>query len=144
MLRSFSVLLSLLMLLGCASDSLPWQRYEQEDFPAHVREVVTRLGNVIDAKHSATYGAWTIGFDKSNPSASYYCAQDTICSIRISNLRCARTSEGSIPCDWKLTKDASCKLIIPGTQEEFNFACPYDVSLGPKKKEKAKGNIASP
>lgn len=40
------------MLLGCASDSLPWQRYEQEDFPAHVREVVTRLGNVIDAKHS--------------------------------------------------------------------------------------------
>ena len=144
MLRIVCAFLFFLLLVGCASDSLPWQRYEQEDFPAQVRDMVTRLGNVIDAKHSATYGTWTIGFDKRNPSASYTCAQDTVCYIRISNLRCARTSEGSIPCDWKLTKDARCKLFIPKTQDEFDFACPYDVSLGPKIKENAQGKSASP
>lgn len=144
MLRSFFAFVSLLTLLGCAADSLPWQRYKQEDFPAQVRDMVTRLGNVIDAKHSATYGIWTIGFDEGTPAASYYCAQDTVCYIKISNLKCAASSGDSVPCDWKLYTNASCKLIIPQRQGEFDFACPYDVSLARGKEENAKVNVASP
>lgn len=123
-----------LMVLGCATNSLLWQRFTEKDFPARVDSVMTRLGDSLDAEHRLTYGSWKIGFGKDKPNASYNCPQDSTCSIVISNLRCEHSAGGSAPCQLKLSDDAICKLVIPERRESFRLECPLDVSLEPKSK----------
>ncbi len=144
-LTEVSVLVLIVLLVrGCASDSPLWQRHPEKDFPAPVNSIVTHLGDFIDAKHVVTYGTWTVGFGKDEPHASYNCPQDTTCHIMISNLRCDRSSGGSAACGLKLYENSTCRLIIPERQEAFQIHCPYDVSLGPKKgDDKAKTTKAS-
>jgi hypothetical protein len=132
-----------LMVSGCATDSLLWQRYTENDFPARVHSVETRLGNVLDAKNELTYGSWTISFGEGNPYASYNCPQDASCAIIISNLRCEHSAGGHAPCELKLYHNATCKLVIPETGEAIEIRCPVAVSLEPKSKgDKDKTNIA--
>ncbi len=134
-----------LMVLGCATNSLLWQRFTEKDFPAQVDSVMTRFGDSLDTEHRLTYGSWKIGFGKDKPNASYHCPQDSICSIVISNLRCDYSAGGSAPCDLKLSDDATCKLVIPERRESFRLECPLDVSLEPKSKgDKDKANTARP
>jgi len=134
-----------LMVLGCATNSLLWQRFTKEDFPARVDSVMTRSGDFLDTEHRATYGPWKIGFGKDKPNASYNCPQDVICYIVISNLRCDHSAGGSAPCELKLYDDATCKLVIPERRESFRLAFPLDVSLEPKSKgDKDKANTTRP
>ena len=133
MLRHLFMCAWAVMVMGCTTpDPLLWQRYTENDFPAQVQSVMTRLGDILDNEHKLTYGSWKIGFGKGNPPASYTCAQDSICEIRISNLRCDRSPSGSVPCDLKLYNDATCQLIFPERRETLQIACPLDVSLEPK------------
>jgi hypothetical protein len=124
-----------LMVSGCATESLLWQRHTENDYPAQVRSVKTRLGNVLDAKHRLAYGSWTVGFGEGKPYASYNCPQNTNCEINISNLRCDHSAGGSASCELKLYDDATCKLVIPETQEVIEILCPLDVSLEPKSQD---------
>ena len=132
-----------LMVFGCATGSLLWQRYTENDFPAQVHSIATALGGIVDAKNKVTYGPWTVSFGESKPYASYNCSLDSICEISISNLRCEHAAGGSVPCELKLKKDATCKLVIPEKQEELPIGCPLVVALGPKiKGDKDKSDIA--
>jgi len=132
-----------LMVFGCATGSLLWQRYTENDFPAQVHSIATALGGIVDAKNKVTYGPWTVSFGESKPYASYNCSLDSICEIRISDLRCDHAAGGSVPCELKLKKDATCKLVIPEKQEELPIGCPLVVALGPKiKGDKDKTDMA--
>jgi hypothetical protein len=123
------------MVLGCATNSLLWQRFTEKDFPARVDSVMSPFGDSsMDTEHRLTYGPWKIGFGKDKPTASYNCPQDSICYIVISNLRCDHSAGGSAPCHLKLYNDATCKLVIPERRESFRLGCPRDVSLEPKSK----------
>jgi outer membrane protein len=122
-----------LMVFGCATDSLLWQRYTENDFPAQVHSVNTPQGNV-DAKNRLTYGSWTVSFGEGTPYASYNCSLYTICEITISNLRCDHSAGGRAPCELKLKDNATCKLAIPERREAFQIRCPFDVALEPKSK----------
>jgi hypothetical protein len=134
-----------LMVLGCATDSLLWQRFTEKDFPARVDSVMTRFGDSLDTEHTLTYGPWKVGFGKDKPNAFYNCPQDSICYIVISNLRCDHFTSGSAPCELKLYDDATCKLVIPKRLESFRIGCPLDVSLEPKSKgDKDKANTTRP
>jgi len=146
MLRHLFMCAFAVMVMGCTTtDPLLWQRYTEKDFPAQVHSVMTRLGDILDNEHKLTYGSWKIGFGKGNPPAYYTCAQDSICEIRISNLRCDRSPSGSVPCDLKLYNDATCQLIFPERREALQIWCPLDVSLEPKTEDnKANTTIASP
>jgi len=132
-----------LLVFGCATGPLLWQRYTEQDFPAPVHSITTALGGLVDAKNKVTYGPWTVSFGKGTPYASYTCSPDSICEISISPLRCDHAAGGSVPCDVKLKKDATCKLVIPDKQEELPIACPLFVALGPKSTgEKDKSDLA--
>ena len=134
-----------LMVSGCATDSLLWQRHTEHDFPAQVHSVKTRLGNVLDAKHRLAYGSWTVSFGEGQPYASYHCPQNTNCEIIISNLRCDRSTGGSASCELKLYDNATCKLVIPETREAIEILCPLDVALEPKSQgDKDQTNNAPP
>jgi hypothetical protein len=122
-----------LMVFGCATGSLLWQRYTENDFPARVDSVNTPLGNV-DAKNKLTYGEWTVSFGEGKPYASYNCSLFSICEISISNLRCDHSAGGRAACELKLYQNATCKLVIPDTREAFQILCPFDVALEPKSK----------
>jgi len=131
------------LVVGCATGALVWQRYTENDFPAQVHSIATALGGIVDAKNKVTYGPWTVSFGEAPPYASYTCAPDSICEIRISNLRCEHAAGGRVPCDLKLKQDATCKLVIPEKQEELPIGCPLVVALGPKlTDDKAKAGIA--
>lgn len=121
-----------LMVLGCATSSLLWQRYTENDFPARVNSVTTRQGNVLDAKSGLTYRSWTVSFGEGKPYASYKCPQNTICEIVISNLRCDHSAGGRASCELKLYHNATCELVIPETGERLQIRCPLNVSLEPK------------
>lgn len=145
MLQYLAGLACALMVLGCATNSLLWQRFTEEDFPARVDSVMTQFGESLDLKNTLTYGPWKIGFGKDKPNASYKCPQDSICYIVISNLRCDHSAGGSAPCHLKLYNDASCRLVIPERQESFQVECPLDVLLEPKSKgDKDKANTTRP
>jgi hypothetical protein len=145
MLRYLAGFACALMVLGCATNSLLWQRFTEKDFPARVDSVMTQFGDSLDPKNTLTYGSWKIGFGKDKPNASYKCPQDSICYIVISNLRCDHSAGGSAPCQLKLYNDASCKLVIPERRESFQVGCPLDVSLEPKSKgDKDKANTTRP
>lgn len=123
-----------LMVFGCATDSLLWQRYTENDFPARVNSVTTQLGNVLDAKNELGYRTWTVKFGEGKPYASYNCPQNTICAIIISNLRCDHSAGGSASCELKLYDNATCELVILETGETLKIQCPLNVSLEPKSK----------
>jgi len=145
MRRYLSAFACALMVSGCATGSLLWQRHTENDFPAQVHSVNTQLGNALDAKHRLTYGSWTVRFGEGQPYASYNCPQNTNCEIIISNLRCDDSAGGSASCELKLYDNATCKLVIAETREAFEILCPRDVSLEPKSKgDKDQTNNAPP
>ena len=59
----------MVLLMGCATDSLSWQRYTENDFPARVRSVTTSLGYVLDAERGVNYRQWTVSIGKGIPYA---------------------------------------------------------------------------
>jgi hypothetical protein len=145
MWRYLSAFACALMVSGCATDSLLWQHHTENDFPAQVRSVTSRLGNVLDANRELAYGSWTVRFGKGKPYASYNCPQNTNCEINISNLRCDHSAGGSAPCELKLYDNATCKLVIPERREAFEILCPLDVALEPKSQgDKDQTNNAPP
>jgi hypothetical protein len=145
MQRYLSAFACALMVSGCATGSLLWQHHTENDFPAQVHSVTSRLGNVLDANRELTYGSWTVRFGKGKPYASYNCPQNTNCEINISNLRCDDSAGGSAPCELKLYDNATCKLVIPETREAFEILCPLDVALEPKSQgDKDQTNNAPP
>lgn len=145
MQRYLSAFACALMVSGCATDSFLWQHRTENDFPAQVRSVTSRLGNVLDANSELTYGSWTVRFGKGKPYASYNCSQNTNCEIKISNLRCDNFAGGSASCELKLYDNATCKLVIPETREAFEIFCPLDVALEPKSQgDKDQTNNAPP
>jgi hypothetical protein len=145
MRRYLSAFACALMVSGCATVPLLWQRHTENDFPAQVHSVKTRLGNVLDAKHRLNYGSWTVSFGEGQPYASYNCPQNTNCEIIISNLRCDDSAGGGAPCELKLYDNATCKLVIPERREAVEILCPLDVALEPKSKgDKDQANNAPP
>jgi hypothetical protein len=145
MRRYLSAFACALMVSGCATGSLLWQRHTENDFPAQVHSVNTQLGNVLDAKHRLTYGSWTVSFGEGQPYASYNCPQNANCEIIISNLRCDKSAGGSASCELKLYDNATCKLVIPEKREAIEILCPRDVALEPKSKgDKDQTNNAPP
>ena len=137
MRQHLSLLACALTVFGCATDSLLWQRYTENDFPARVDSVSTKQGNVLDANHSLTYGSWTVRFAEGKPYASYTCPINKICEITISNLRCDRSAGGQPSCELKLYENATCELVIHETRETFQVRqvrCPLDVALEPMSK----------
>jgi hypothetical protein len=121
------------LVLGCATrDPLLWQRYTKNDFPARVKSVTTRYGNILDATRSLTYGSWTVSFNEGIPYALYICPQNKSCQIIIRTLNCNHSDRGRASCALKLYDNASCELVIPERQETFKIWCPSDVSLEPE------------
>src|SRR5215475_8819225 len=131
------------LVVGCATGALVWQRYTENDFPAQVQSITTTLGGIVDAKNKVTYGPWTVSFGEGNPYASYNCSLYSICEMNISNLMCDHSAGGRASCELKLKHNATCKLVIPERQEEIPIGCPLSVALGPKRKgDKDKTPIA--
>ena len=119
-------------IMGCATDTPSWQRYTQNDFPAPVHSVTTRLGNVLDYERDLTYSPWTVSFGKGIPYAFYNCRENRGCGIMIRNLKCDHTSSGRTSCELKLYDDANCDLVIPERKETLRILCPIELSLDPK------------
>ena len=130
----------LLLISGCATESLEWQRRTQNDFPARVDMVITRLGNVLDAKHGLQYGPWTVMSAEGGPVATYRCPEGGICEIHISNLQCEHSNGDRASCEVVLYKNAICELAVTGRRKVLEIACPTEVALKPK----GKGGVASP
>src|SRR5262245_2056667 len=84
----------LLLISGCATESLEWQRRTKNDFPARVDMVITRLGNVLDEKRGLQYGPWSVMSGKGGPYATYQCPEGGVCEINISNLQCEHATRG--------------------------------------------------
>lgn len=116
------------LITGCASPPLLWERYTEKDFPARVRSVTTALGNVLDEKRVLKYGSWTVGFGKGIPYAFYKCTPQE-CEITIRNLKCDN-SGGRVSCLMKLhsKNHPACELIVP-EQDTLQILCPHDVLL---------------
>jgi hypothetical protein len=116
--------------IGCTKESLSWQRYADQDFPARLRSLTTPLGSVLDANRVLRYRSWTVSFGKGIPYAFHKCTQSEECEIIISNLMCDHPSDGHVPCQLKLHNKAnpSCELIVP-ERETFQIGCPHDVAL---------------
>jgi hypothetical protein len=127
-MRQQLVCVCAVMIVGCATEPLLWQRYTQNDFPARVRSVTTALGNVLDDSRVLKYGAWTVSFGKGIPYAFYKCTPQE-CEILIRNLKC-ESSNGRVPCLLKLHSKArpSCELIVP-ERDTVQILCPHDLLL---------------
>src|SRR5262249_60707140 len=115
------------LVVGCATGAVVWQRYTENDFPAQVHSIATALGGIVDAKNKVTYGPWTVSFGESPPFASYTCAPDSICVIRISNQRCEHAGGGRVPSELELKQDETCRHVIPGEQKELAIGYPQCV-----------------
>lgn len=122
----------MVLAMGCATDSVSWQRYTQNDFPAPVHSVTTRLGNVLDYERDLTYSPWTVSFGKGIPYAFYNCRENGGCGIMIRNLKCDHASGGRASCELKLYDNATCDLAIPERKETLHILCPIEVALDPK------------
>jgi len=123
----------MVLVMGCATDSLSWQRYTKNDFPARVRSITTSLGYVLDAEGGLNYRQWTVSFGKGIPYAFYNCLQNKGCAIIIRNLKCDHSSGERASCEMKLynNDNATCDLVI-SERETFHIRCPVDVSLEPE------------
>ena len=127
-MRRLLVWVCAVLIMGCFTEPLLWQRYTEKDFPARVRSVTTALGNVLDEKRVLKYGAWTVSFGKGIPYEFYKCTPRE-CEILIRNLKCD-ASDGRVPCELKLHNQErpTCELIVPG-RETLQILCPHDVLL---------------
>lgn len=123
----------MVLLIGCATDSLSWQRYTEKDFPARVRSVTTSLGYVLDAERGVNYRQWTVSFGKGIPYAFYNCLRNKDCAIIVRNLKCDHSSSERASCELKLynNENATCDLVI-SERETFHIQCPLDVSFEPE------------
>ena len=128
------VLACMLLVSGCATESLEWQRRTQNDFPARVDMVITRMGNVLDENRGLQYGPWTVISGEGGPAATYQCPQDGICEINITNLQCEHTNGDRASCELILYKNAICELAVTGRRKVLEIACPTEVALTPKGK----------
>ena len=140
MRQYFYALTCALLLSGCATKSLEWQQHTEDEFPTRVNWIISQVGNVLDAKRSLRYGAWTVTSGEGGPSATYHCPQEGICEINLSNLQCQQSTGGPASCQLILYKNAICELVIPEKKETLEIGCPIEVALKPK----GKGEIASP
>jgi hypothetical protein len=129
MRQQLFVVAYVMMVVACAPESLLWQRYTENDFPARVRSVTTALGNVLDESRVLKYGAWTVSFGKGIPYAFYRCAPNSGCEISIKNLKC-ESSQVRVGCVLKLQNrnHPTCELIIP-EREALQILCPHDMVL---------------
>lgn len=132
MRQLFCALASALLVSGCATKSLEWQRHTENEFPTRVNWIISQLGNVLDAKRGLRYGAWTVTSGEGGPYATYRCPQDGICEINISNLQCEQSPSGRASCELILYKNAICELVIPEKRETLEIGCPIQVALKPK------------
>jgi outer membrane protein len=123
-----------LLISGCATDSLEWQQRTENDFPARVDMVITRLGNVLDEKRSLQYGPWSIMSAEGGPAATYECPTGGICEIHISNLQCEHSNGDRASCEIVLYKNAICELAVTGRRKVLEIGCPTEVALKPKGK----------
>lgn len=123
-----------LLVSGCATDSLEWQRRTENDFPARVKWITSQVGNVLDAKRGLRYGSWTVTSGEGEPYATYQCPQDGICAIIISNLQCEQSPGDHASCELRLYKNAICEVVIPEKREIFEIGCPTYIALKPKGK----------
>jgi outer membrane protein len=128
------VVACVLLISGCATESLEWQRRTKNDFPARVDMVITRLGNVLDEKRGLQYGPWTLMSGEGGPVATYECPPDGICEIMISNLQCEHTNGDRASCELILYKNAICELAVTGRRKVLEIQCPTEVALKPKGK----------
>jgi hypothetical protein len=140
MRRYISALVCALLISGCATKSLEWQRHTGDDFPTRVNWIISPKGNVLDANGGLQYGSWTVISGEGGPYATYQCPQDGICEINISNLQCQQSTGGPNSCELILYKNAICELVIPKKKETLNIGCPIDVAFAPK----GNGETASP
>ncbi len=140
MRQYFLALACALLVSGCATKSLEWQRQTENEFPTRVNWIISQVGNVLDAKRGLRYGTWTVTSGEGGPYATYQCPQDGICEINISNLQCEQSTGGRSSCELVLYKNAICELVIPEKRETLEIGCPIQVALKPK----GKGETASP
>ena len=140
MRQHFLALACALLVSGCATKSLEWQRQTENEFPARVNWIISQVGNVLDAKRGLRYGTWTVTSGEGGPYATYQCPQDGICEINISNLQCEQSTGGRSSCELVLYKNAICELVIPEKRETLEIGCPIQVALKPK----GKGEISTP
>ena len=140
MRQYFLALACALLVSGCATKSLEWQRHTEDEFPTRVNWIISQVGNVLDAKRGLRYGTWTVTSGEGGPYAAYQCPQDGICEINISNLQCEQSTGGRSSCELVLYKNAICELVIPEKRETLEIGCPIQVALKPK----GKGETASP
>jgi hypothetical protein len=124
-----------LLVSGCATKSLEWQRHSEDEFPTRVNWIISQVGNVLDAKRGLRYGTWTVTSGEGGPYAAYQCPQDGICEINISNLQCEQSAGGRSSCELVLYKNAICELVIPEKRETLEIGCPIQVALKPKAKQ---------
>ena len=129
-----------LLISGCATKSLEWQRHTEDEFPTRVNWIISQVGNVLDAKRGLRYGTWTVTSGVGGPLATYQCPKDGICVINIRNLQCQQATGGPSSCELVLYKNAICELVIPEKRETLEIGCPIDVALKPK----GEGEKASP
>ena len=137
MRQQFCAFACVLLISGCATDSLEWQQRTKNDFPARVSSIITRLGNVLDANNGMGYGSWTVTFGEGGPYATYQCPSGGICEIKISNLQCEQSAGGRTACELILYKNAICEVVIPEKRKTFEIGCPVEVALKPKGKGEA-------
>lgn len=140
MRQYFLTLACALLVSGCATKSLEWQRQTENEFPTRVNWIISQVGNVLDAKRGLRYGTWTVTSGEGGPYATYQCPQDGICEINISNLQCEQSTGGRSSCELVLYKNAICELVIPEKRETLEIGCPIQVALKPK----GKGEISTP
>ena len=138
--QHFCALACALLVSGCATKSLEWQRHTEDEFPTRVNWIISQVGNVLDAKRGLRYGTWTVTSGEGGPYATYQCPQGGICEINISNLQCQQSTGGPASCELILYKNAICELVIPEKRETLEIGCPIEVALKPK----GKGETASP
>src|SRR5215217_356063 len=128
-----------LLISGCATKSLEWQRHTEDEFPTRVNWIISQKGNILDANSGLRYGPWTVASGEAGPYATYQCPQDGICEIKISNLQCQQSTGGPASCELILYKNAICELVVPKTKQTLTIGCPINVALTPK----GKGETAS-
>jgi hypothetical protein len=124
-----------LLVSGCAADSLEWQRRTENDFPARVNWITSQVGNILDTERGLRYGSWTVTSGAGGPYATYQCPQGGICEVNIGNLQCQQSTGGPAPCALVLYKNAICELVIPEKRETLEIGCPIQVVLKPKGKD---------
>ncbi len=130
-----SALACALLISGCATQSLDWQRSTDNEFPTRVKWIISQVGNVLDANRGLRYGTWTVTSGAGGPYATYQCPQGGICEVNIGNLQCQESTGGPAPCALVLYKNAICELVIPEKRETLEIGCPLSVALTPKGKD---------